>query len=74
MDGDLDMFKMRQQSCTCKRFRAIPNSGMWEADKMGILADYFKGGGDHLFRNDNGHLPMLPGRPVFVWHVDEVLA
>ncbi|MEI5617180.1 hypothetical protein WB403_49675, partial [Streptomyces brasiliscabiei] len=53
MDGDLDCFIINNSPVPVNSLgyphqRDLPAS-QWKVD------DYLKGGGDHLYRNDNGH-------------------
>jgi len=53
MDGDLDCFIINNSpipvnSLNYPQLRDLPNA-QWQ------VPDYLKGGGDHLYRNDNGH-------------------
>ncbi len=53
MDGDLDMFKIDNSP--------VPVNSLGYPQQRDVIAanwnvaDYLKGGGDHLYRNDNGH-------------------
>ncbi len=53
MDGDLDMFKIDNSPVPVNSL-GYPKQRDLPADKWNV-ADYLKGGGDHLYRNDNGH-------------------
>ncbi len=53
MDGDLDMFKIDNSPVPVNSL-GYPKQRDVEADKWNVDG-YLKGGGDHLFRNDNGH-------------------
>ena len=53
MDGDLDMFKIDNSPVPVNSL-GYPRQRDVFADKWNV-ADYLKGGGDHLYRNDNGH-------------------
>ncbi len=53
MDGDLDMFKIDNSPVPVNSL-GYPKQRDILADKWNV-ADYLKGGGDHLYRNDNGH-------------------
>ena len=53
MDGDLDCFMINNSPIPVNQLelcqqRDLPDSA-WQ------VADFLKGGGDHLYRNDNGH-------------------
>ncbi|CAN5479371.1 VCBS repeat-containing protein [soil metagenome] len=53
LDGDLDMFKIDNSPIPVNSL-GYPKQRDVAADKWKVAA-YLKGGGDHLFRNDNGH-------------------
>ncbi len=53
MDGDLDMFKIDNSPVPVNSL-GYPKQRDVPADQWNV-AGYLKGGGDHLFRNDNGH-------------------
>ena len=53
MDGDLDMFKIDNSPVPVNSL-GYPKQRDVPADKWNV-AGYLKGGGDHLFRNNNGH-------------------
>jgi enediyne biosynthesis protein E4 len=53
MDGDLDMFKIDNSPVPVNSL-GYPKQRDVPADKWNV-ADYLKGGGDHLYRNDNGY-------------------
>lgn len=53
VDGDLDMFKIDNSPVPVSSL-GYPNQRDLFADKWKV-ADYLKAGGDHLYRNDNGH-------------------
>ena len=53
MDGDLDMFKIDNSPVPVNSL-GYPKQRDIPADKWNV-AGYLKGGGDHLFKNDNGH-------------------
>ncbi len=53
MDGDLDMFKIDNSPVPVNSL-GYPKQRDVFADKWNV-ADYLKGGGDHLYRNDNGY-------------------
>lgn len=53
LDGDLDCFKIDNSPVPVNSL-GYPKQRDLPADKWNV-AGYLKGGGDHLFRNDNGH-------------------
>lgn len=53
LDGDLDCFKIDNSPVPVNSL-GYPNQRDLAADKWKV-ADYLKGGGDHLYRNDNGY-------------------
>ena len=53
LDGDLDMFKIDNSPVPVNSL-GYPKQRDLVADKWNV-ADYLKGGGDHLYRNDNGY-------------------
>jgi enediyne biosynthesis protein E4 len=53
MDGDLDMFKIDNSPVPVNSLD-YPKLRDLAADKWNV-APYLKGGGDHLYKNDNGH-------------------
>ncbi|WP_462262825.1 VCBS repeat-containing protein [Ferruginibacter sp.] len=53
MDGDLDMFKIDNSPVPVNSL-GYPKQRDVPANKWNV-ADYLKGGGDHLYRNDNGY-------------------
>jgi hypothetical protein len=53
IDGDLDMFKIDNSPVPVNSL-GYPKQRDVFADKWNV-PDYLKGGGDHLYRNDNGH-------------------
>jgi enediyne biosynthesis protein E4 len=53
MDGDLDMFKIDNSPVPVTSL-GYPKQRELPADKWKVPG-YLKGGGDHLYRNDNGH-------------------
>ncbi len=53
LDGDLDMFKIDNSPVPVNSL-GYPKQREIAADKWNV-AGYLKGGGDHLYRNDNGH-------------------
>jgi enediyne biosynthesis protein E4 len=53
LDGDLDMFKIDNSPVPITSL-GYPKQRNVAADKWNV-ADYLKGGGDHLYRNDDGY-------------------
>ena len=53
MDGDLDCFMINNSPIPVNSL-GYPHQRDLPADKWQV-PDYLKGGGDHLYRNDNGH-------------------
>jgi enediyne biosynthesis protein E4 len=53
LDGDLDMFKIDNSPVPVNSLGYQKQRDLF-ADKWNV-PDYFKGGGDHLYRNDNGY-------------------
>jgi hypothetical protein len=53
MDGDLDCFIINNSPIPVNSLN-YPHLRNLSADKWSV-PDYLKGGGDHLYRNDNGH-------------------
>jgi hypothetical protein len=57
MDGDLDCFLINNSPVPVNSL-GYPKQRDLPADKWNV-ADYLKGGGDHLYRNDNGHFTEI---------------
>jgi hypothetical protein len=53
MDGDLDCFMINNSPIPVNQLNFSINRDLPE--KQWPVGDFLKGGGDHLFRNDNGH-------------------
>src|SRR5437762_3984944 len=53
MDGDLDCFMIDNSPIPVNQLQFSNRRDLPE--KQWPVADFLKGGGDHLFRNDNGH-------------------
>ena len=53
MDGDLDCFMIDNSPMPINNLGYVNRRDL--PDKDWPVADFIKGGGDHLFRNDNGH-------------------
>src|SRR5256885_5078478 len=53
MDGDLDCFMINNSPVPVNQLNYINKRDLPEQDWS--VANFLKGGGDHLFRNDNGH-------------------
>ena len=53
MDGDLDCFMINNSPMPINTLNNANRRDL--LDSLWPVADFLKGGGDHLYRNDNGH-------------------
>ena len=69
MDGDLDCFMIDNSPMPINDLGYVNRRDL--PDKDWPVADFLKGGGDHLYRNDNGHFTEVTQAGRYSWWINK---